>query len=119
MKFNRTTRRMFLTGAGGAVLAMPLLSSLLPRELRSVAQAGGPTPPRRFLALKTYNGMPVDEFWGVGGTAGHPTNPRDGTLAFSLLNRLVERYPASPYAPDAQQRMVYLKNRLAASRSPR
>jgi len=40
--------------------------------------------------------------------------PRDGELAFSLLSRLVERYPASPYAADAQQRMVYLKNRLAA-----
>lgn len=40
--------------------------------------------------------------------------PRDGALAFSLLKRLVERYPASPYAPDAEQRMVYLKNRLAA-----
>ncbi|MDX1405624.1 MAG: outer membrane protein assembly factor BamD [Woeseiaceae bacterium] len=40
--------------------------------------------------------------------------PRDGELAFSLLGRLVERYPASPYAADAQQRMVYLKNRLAA-----
>lgn len=40
--------------------------------------------------------------------------PRDGTLAFSLLKRLVDRYPASPYAPDAEQRMVYLKNRLAA-----
>jgi len=40
--------------------------------------------------------------------------PRDGELAFSLLRRLVERYPASPYAEDAQQRLVYLKNRLAA-----
>jgi len=40
--------------------------------------------------------------------------PRDGELAFSLLRRLVERYPASPYADDAQQRLVYLKNRLAA-----
>jgi len=40
--------------------------------------------------------------------------PRDGEVAFSLLSRLVERYPASPYAPDAQQRMIYLKNRLAA-----
>jgi outer membrane protein assembly factor BamD len=40
--------------------------------------------------------------------------PRDGELAFSLLKRLVERYPASPYAEDAQQRLVYLKNRLAA-----
>ncbi len=32
--------------------------------------------------------------------------PRDGELSFSLLSRLVERYPASPYAADAQQRMV-------------
>ena len=40
--------------------------------------------------------------------------PRDGELAFSILSRMVERYPASPYAEDAQQRMVYLKNRLAA-----
>jgi len=40
--------------------------------------------------------------------------PRDGELAFSVFSRLVERYPASEYAADAQQRMVYLKNRLAA-----
>lgn len=40
--------------------------------------------------------------------------PRDGELAFSQFKRLVERYPASPYAPDAEQRLVYLKNRLAA-----
>ena len=40
--------------------------------------------------------------------------PLDGELAFSLFSRLVERYPASPYAADAQQRMVYLRNRLAA-----
>ena len=40
--------------------------------------------------------------------------PQDGEEAFSLLSRLVERYPASDYAEDARQRMVYLKNRLAA-----
>jgi outer membrane protein assembly factor BamD len=40
--------------------------------------------------------------------------PRDAALSFSLLKRLVDRYPASPYAADAEQRMVYLKNRLAA-----
>ena len=34
--------------------------------------------------------------------------------AYQAFRRLVERYPASEYAPDAQQRMVYLKNRLAA-----
>lgn len=40
--------------------------------------------------------------------------PRDGQLAYSLFRRLVERYPASPYAADSEQRMVFLKNRLAA-----
>ena len=40
--------------------------------------------------------------------------PRDGELAFSLLKRLVDRYPASPYAEDSHQRLIYLKNRLAA-----
>lgn len=40
--------------------------------------------------------------------------PRDSALAFSLLKQLVERYPASEYAEDARQRMVFLKNRLAA-----
>jgi outer membrane protein assembly factor BamD len=40
--------------------------------------------------------------------------PRDGELAFSFLKRLVERYPASLYAEDAEQRLIYLKNRLAA-----
>jgi len=40
--------------------------------------------------------------------------PADSERAFSLFSRLVERYPASEYAPDARQRMVYLKNRLAA-----
>ena len=40
--------------------------------------------------------------------------PKDVDKAYSALRRLVERYPASQYAPDAEQRMVFLKNRLAA-----
>jgi outer membrane protein assembly factor BamD len=39
--------------------------------------------------------------------------PRDAALSFSLLKQLVERYPASVYAEDARQRMVFLKNRLS------
>ncbi|GAA4818486.1 hypothetical protein GCM10011365_11340 [Marinicella pacifica] len=34
--------------------------------------------------------------------------------AFSAFKNFVERYPDSDYAPDARQRMVYLKNQLAA-----
>ena len=40
--------------------------------------------------------------------------PKDAQLAYSTLRRLIERYPASQYAPDARQRIVYLKNRLCA-----
>ena len=40
--------------------------------------------------------------------------PKDVEQAYQSFRRLVERYPASEYAPDAQQRIVYLKNRLAA-----
>ncbi len=40
--------------------------------------------------------------------------PKDIDLAYSSLRRLIDRYPASEYAPDAEQRLVFLKNRMAA-----
>ncbi len=40
--------------------------------------------------------------------------PKDAELAYSTFRRLVERYPASNYAADAEQRIIYLKNRLGA-----
>ena len=40
--------------------------------------------------------------------------PKDMDLSFASFRRLVERYPASDYAADAQQRMVFIKNRLSA-----
>ncbi len=40
--------------------------------------------------------------------------PKDVELAYSSLRRLVERFPASEYAPDAEARMIAIKNRLAA-----
>lgn len=40
--------------------------------------------------------------------------PKDIELAYSSLRRLVERFPASEYAPDAEKRMIAIKNRLAA-----
>ena len=39
--------------------------------------------------------------------------PKELELSYSTLRRLVERFPASEYAPDAEQRMLYIKNRLA------
>ena len=40
--------------------------------------------------------------------------PKEVDQAYQAFRRLIERYPASEYAPDAQQRIIYLKNRLAA-----
>jgi outer membrane protein assembly factor BamD len=40
--------------------------------------------------------------------------PKDVEQSYQAFRRLIERYPASEYAPDARQRIVYLKNRLAA-----
>ena len=40
--------------------------------------------------------------------------PNDTDLAYSTLRRLVERYPSSEYAADAEQRMLAIKERMAA-----
>ncbi len=39
--------------------------------------------------------------------------PKDVELAYSSLRQLVERFPTSLYAADAELRMVAIKNRLA------
>ena len=39
--------------------------------------------------------------------------PKDVELAYTSLRRLVERFPASQYAPDAEKRIIAIKNRLA------
>ena len=40
--------------------------------------------------------------------------PKELEISYVTLRRLVERFPASEYAPDAEQRMIYIKNRLSA-----
>ena len=39
--------------------------------------------------------------------------PRDTLLAFATFDELIRRFPESEYIPDARQRMVFLRNRLA------
>lgn len=39
--------------------------------------------------------------------------PRDTLKSFAALQELVRRFPASEYAPDARERMIFLRNRLA------
>ncbi|UCG73096.1 MAG: outer membrane protein assembly factor BamD [Chromatiales bacterium] len=40
--------------------------------------------------------------------------PVEARESFSAFAQLVKRYPNSIYAPDARQRMIFLRNRLAA-----
>jgi len=40
--------------------------------------------------------------------------PKDSMLAFSTFQELIRRFPDSEYAPDARERMLFLRNRLAA-----
>lgn len=39
--------------------------------------------------------------------------PQDVQRSFQAFQTLIERYPASEYAGDARQRMIFLRNRLA------
>ena len=39
--------------------------------------------------------------------------PVQARESFSAFSRLIQRYPNSMYAPDARQRMIFLRNRLA------
>ncbi|HEX5420659.1 MAG TPA: outer membrane protein assembly factor BamD, partial [Gammaproteobacteria bacterium] len=40
--------------------------------------------------------------------------PKDSLKAFSTFQELIRRFPKSQYVADAQKRMVFLRNRLAA-----
>lgn len=51
-------RRLFLTGACGAMVGLPLLESLVPRAARAQAQA-----PRRFIAFFECNGVNMQQFY--------------------------------------------------------
>ena len=39
--------------------------------------------------------------------------PRDTLQAFNSFRDLIQRFPESEYTPDAQERMIFLRNRLA------
>ncbi|MDX2015686.1 MAG: DUF1552 domain-containing protein [Myxococcaceae bacterium] len=58
MTYDRLSRRMFLRGAAGAWLAIPLLESLLPAEARAQG-----TPVRRFISIITPYDMGHHAAW--------------------------------------------------------
>lgn len=54
MKRSSLSRRMFLRGAGGSAVVVPLLTSLLPRRLE--AQVAKEPAPKRFIHFRTGHG---------------------------------------------------------------
>jgi uncharacterized protein DUF1552 len=68
---NRIDRRRFLFGAGGAILAIPMLQTFAPRT----SHAGGVTPPKRLILVTHGNGRVVangkeGDWWSPGSQSG-------------------------------------------------
>jgi len=61
--YNRLSRRQFLLGSGGTLLALPLLPSLLPREVRAAVTAQA-SAERYFVHMTTWHGAFQSQFFG-------------------------------------------------------
>ena len=92
----RIGRRMFLQGAGGVLVGLPVLTSLLPR-----GHAGGATSIKRFLALISCSGQ-VNTHW-------YPTHTPAG---YQLTNDVFAGYGACPGRPCKQDGTTYVHERL-------
>ncbi|HWB81846.1 MAG TPA: DUF1552 domain-containing protein [Nannocystaceae bacterium] len=66
------SRRMFLRGAGGVTVGLPMLTSLLPKEARGAA-----TGVRRFVGFLTGNGVNMTKF--------RPSASQLGTIDATML----------------------------------
>jgi hypothetical protein len=61
------SRRFFLRGAGGALLAMPLLESLLPKRAGAQALA----PPKRLIVVKSFSTQLIKQWYPAFSGAGY------------------------------------------------
>lgn len=78
MKLDVRSRRMFLQGAGGALLAIPSLPSLLWKAARVKAQ--DTTTPVRYIQWVTNHGVFESQFWPASMyTPSEPPSASDGT----------------------------------------
>lgn len=90
----RTTRRRFLKGAGGAIVALPLLDSLGPRRAR--AEDAAPFP-KRFVTMYNPNGTVHASWFPTGGETDFALNEihqplvhhRDRLLIFQGIDAAV------------------------------
>lgn len=96
MKYNRFTRRMFLQGSGNAMLAIPFLSSLLPREL----WAAPPGTIKRFVSILGAYDLGHHSAW-LPNTSGSITNLVQPNRIYNPGNgqKLVRWQPLREFAP--------------------
>lgn len=73
MKVSLLKRRMFLRGAGGTLLAVPFLPSLLPRPLRAQVSAA----PLRFVAIKSYSTQMLPHWYPTFSGGAYSVRPYD------------------------------------------
>ncbi len=62
--YDRLRRRQFLVGTGGAMLALPLLPSLLPKEVRAADATAVAAGERFFVHMTTWHGVFQSQFFG-------------------------------------------------------
>ncbi|HET9957798.1 MAG TPA: DUF1552 domain-containing protein [Polyangiaceae bacterium] len=91
MKIDRISRRMFLQGVSGSLLALPFLPSLVARS----AEAQSAAAPLRLITIKSYSAQNIRDFYparavpgytlrGYGGDeTGGANGKQDGTLALT------------------------------------
>ena len=75
MKYDRVSRRLFLTGVGGATLTLPFLQSLLPRH---IAKAQSGVSPKRFIAVKSYSTQVIRSWYPTTAPNGYSVRPYGG-----------------------------------------
>ena len=92
----RIGRRLFLQGAGGVLVGLPVLTSLMPRSY-----AGGGTGPRRFLAVISCSGQ-INKQW-------YPIHTPAG---YELTDTVFAGEGACPGRPCKQDGTTYLHTRL-------
>jgi hypothetical protein len=91
MKIDRPSRRLFLRGAGGLLVAVPFMESVFSREVKAQA----PARPKRLFAIKSYSTQNIRDWYPSSALSGYTlrqyggdetgggNGKNDGTLALS------------------------------------
>ncbi|MFN7727104.1 MAG: DUF1552 domain-containing protein [Rubrivivax sp.] len=109
--FNRFSRRQFLVGTGGTLLALPLLPSLLPREVRAATEAAAAAE-RYFVHMTTWHGVFQSQFFG-------PLLDQTPTLTANEGGVAVRARPLTPENKDGDTVISDILRAKASALTPR